>query len=98
MIKITSYFRLVSNFFVTKIKVVELIGYSKSETKSRYLSLLDIYESIDSYRGTVVLNYKWTPKQVKKLEFQSDNYEGLFFIYNSIITDIADFNSKKPKK
>jgi hypothetical protein len=42
----------------------------------------------------VCIDNKWTPKQIDKLEFQSENYRGLFFWYNEIIKQLAFKNSQ----
>jgi hypothetical protein len=55
-----------------------------------------LYESIETIRGTVLLNYKWLPEDVENLEFQDENYRGLFFLYNEILKEIAKTN--KPIK
>lgn len=75
----------------------EIIGSKKDEIKVVKCNILEIYNALDAIKGTVVVNYKWTPKQVAKLELQSDNYRGLFFIYNQILQEIADTNKKKPE-
>jgi hypothetical protein len=48
-------------------------------------------------RGTVLVNFKWTPDEVEQLEFQDENYRGLFFIYNEIIKEAAESNKLKLK-
>lgn len=85
----------VLTFFVTRIEILELIGSNKDDYKSTWVNPIDLYNQIDAARGTVLLSFRsWTPKQVKKLEFQAKNYKGLFFIYNHIIKEIAENNKK----
>jgi len=94
---IICYCSAVLAFFATKIHVVELCGHKQTSTKSNYFSILEIYDQIEYVRGVVSFNNKWTPKQVDRLEFQDENYRGLFFWYNEILKDIADTNAKNTK-
>jgi hypothetical protein len=41
------------------------------------------------------LNKDYKPWEVDKLEFQDENYRGLFFLYNEILKEIADGNANK---
>lgn len=75
--------------------VNELIGSKKDEIVKKKYSIFEISDSIDDFRGSVLINYKYTPKQVEKLELQSNNYRGLFYIYNSIVEEIAKINKEK---
>jgi hypothetical protein len=59
--------------------------------------LISLYNSISNIRGSVLIKYKYTPREVEKFEFQSDDYRGLFFIYNQILEEIA-YNNKEIKK
>lgn len=91
------YLCRVTTFFVAKIEVLELIGTDKSETKAHKYNLIELYSLIDMMKGTILVNYKWTPEQIDKLELQDEDYRGLFFIYNETIKQIAKSN-KPPAK
>ena len=75
--------------------MLELVGYKESETRETKFSMIELYESIDAIRGTVLLRYKWPPREVDRLEFQDEDYRGLFFLYNNAITEIASINKEK---
>jgi len=73
---------------------VSIFGYDQIDTKFSSYSIIELYESIESIRGTVLLKFKWLPDDVDRLEFQDENYRGLFFLYNEILKKIAKSNKK----
>ncbi len=75
-----------------------MLGEKKTETNKNYYNSIEVLNSIDEIKGTVAINWKLLPKQVGKLELHSDNYRGLFFIYNHIIEEIARDNRAINKK
>ncbi|MDX5585866.1 MAG: hypothetical protein QNK20_13305 [Aureibaculum sp.] len=75
---------------------MQLCGYESCDTKEYRYSLIELYDAIEDIRGTVLLSFEWTPEQIDKLEFQDENYRGLFFSYNHILKNIAKSNKKAP--
>lgn len=70
-----------------------MAGYKKNLVKKQRYRISDLTDdAIDNIKGTILINYKYTPDVIDKLELQSDNYKGLFWIYNRIIEDIAESN------
>ena len=87
-------FPVIISFANRRISLSELLGSKQDRIITKNYQLIDILSVVDNIKGTVLINYKYTPKQIDKLELQSDNYRGLFFIYNSILEEIANSNSK----
>jgi hypothetical protein len=45
----------------------------------------------------VARNNSWHPSQIDELEFNDDNYRGLFWWYNEILKEIAATNKQNTK-
>jgi len=67
----------------------------ESSIKSKYYTILELYDSIELIKGDVCYNKNISPNEVDELEYQDYNYRGLFWWYNRILKEIAESNAKK---